>query len=109
MPARKASLDVLDALSAGCVAIRMEIPMSNSHRTIMDLVDDVARQKARDEARKRESMAGRYLLQSLPRGLKRLVDHPKALRVYYRLRPTKRPTIVETRHPDGSCTTRIVP
>jgi hypothetical protein len=55
--------------------------------------DEITRRAFHDLAVQREEMA-RVLIESyLPRRLRRLADHPRALRLVYRIRPAWRPTV----------------
>lgn len=63
-------------------------------RSIMDVVNEAAARLAEHRAYNQEKMARVLALASLPRGLKWFISHPKLMRAYYRVRPSKRPTMV---------------
>lgn len=56
-------------------------------------LNEAMKASARIDAAKRERVARLLVEASLPRGFRWAVDHPKLVRFYYRLRPSKRPTI----------------
>lgn len=57
------------------------------------LMSGLIQQRADALARQRESFARQMLEMALPRWMHRLIDHPRLLGWYFRLRPSARPTM----------------
>ena len=84
------------------MAIRTGAPLVPSREPISDgalgALNILIRASATAAAQEREDEARRLIISRLPRTGPWFVEHPRALRVLFRIRPSLRPTL-EVRHP----------
>lgn len=61
---------------------------------LMDTISRLVREAAMEQAAERERIARALIVESLPRGLGWMVDHPRVLKLFYRVFPRRRPVMV---------------